>query len=196
MLMHAFTDGLAAVAGLAGFVLLSRHRGDHMAQFAAIGFLIFGLAASIGTVKFLFGLHDMLDGWHMGVTRLGVVAGMGCIGIAFAGAAWPEFTHRLPLFPVVGALIALHVIGQALGLYDLLALIVPGAAVLTGIAAGIAMMRQRDVARGLGSILFSVTFLALGFLPAMFLSEDMAFHVFHVGSALLFAGMIRYFQTG
>lgn len=196
MLMHAFTDGLTAIAGLAGFVILGRQHGDHTARFAAYGFLIFGLAAGIGTVKFLFGLHDLLHPWHMAVTRLGVVAGMGCVGIAFAGLAWPEFPHRLPLIPVVAALIALHLVGQALGLYGLLALIVPAAAVLSGTAAGVTLMRRRDRARGIWAILLAISLLALGLLPGMFLGEDMAFHVFHAGSAIVFVGMIRLFQNG
>jgi hypothetical protein len=67
--------------------------------------------------------------------------------VAFAGVAWHEFPHRLPLIPVLGALVVMHFVGQAVGLYDVLALIVPGAAILTGIVAGLILMNRQDMGR-------------------------------------------------
>jgi hypothetical protein len=148
-LLFAATDFLVVLGAAAGIWRLWPHRRDGKVRMVRLGLILTGLAALVGTVRFASDQVEELAGLH-GLTS--TFAGSAGLMLIAAGVALKAFGVKLPAgltryvrfgIPVfVGFMMLFPGLGQALGAVPVLAL-------LTGLAAGGALLTRRHWVSGL-----------------------------------------------
>lgn len=193
MLMFALTDGLAALGGLCGMFILSRTGRGKLALFAALGLAFFALPATIGTIKFLFGLQAFLETAHVRTTELGSLAGMLLIGFCFLGTINRSTLQRLPLLPTALAGIVLYLATLVLGAYAPAAAAISGLALAASLASGVALLMRKNMAAALRAFLITALMLLIGIAPGLTSDPALSFHIFHIVAAVWFLLMAWHF---
>ena len=150
--------------------------------FAAIGVLLLGLAAAIGTLRILSAPNETLTTTHKTVSGFGGLVGMALVALDFIQVQWPKNQQRKhSLYALVGIFLSLAAAIVNPALTAPLILFWAGCAVIAAFALPSANTKTRAIRAAIVSIVI-INFVIVRQNPT--LGPDLSWHFYHFIIAL------------